>query len=176
MAKEGKRKLNSNRFHPSPSNLGPANFLDVAFDRNPAMVWEKKTRVGEGSGWNGEMFEECWGNYLGKLAHGDQFACVFCNSLLVWKLLVGCGAIGGSKAAKYLVATSGNHPRNQRNGLHLPILWWQFLKRQSRVVIYFGKKLRLRPSCFGASCVEEWTPKKVQRTCKAPQKIYTPEV
>lgn len=56
--------------------------------------------------------------------------CVYI-SLLVWKLLVGCGAIDGSKPTKYLAATSGNHPRNQRNGLHLPSLWWQFMKRSS---------------------------------------------
>ena len=42
------------------------------------------------------------------------------------------------KPTKYLVAIFGNHQRNRRNGLLLPILWWQFMKRTSRVIC-FGK-------------------------------------
>lgn len=80
--------------------------------------------------------------------------CVYI-SLLVWKLLVGCGAIGGSKPTKYIKISSGN-------------IWQPSKKPKKRSTFAFfmvavheatvsGRHLLwkiVRPSCFRASCVE----------------------
>lgn len=138
--KKRTNKLNFNRFHPSLPNLGPANFLDVAFDRNPAMVWEKKTRVGEGSGWNGEMHEECWGNYLGKLAHGHQFACV-CLQFLT--SLEAIGGLWGNWWKQTCKISSGNiwqpskKPKKRSTFAYFMVAVHE--ATVSPVVIYFGK-------------------------------------